>query len=456
MVPYLYFTGQTHLDVCELLASHNGLGPTPQSVYINFLFTRSDKARQITALIKLVRVGKLRVRSVTSDFIGPEFADLLGDGICINLRTPRNYKLINIKQFIWFFVKILLHRFYHLLRHRGLKSNVVVRAWHEGADHAYPEIVKSATLLLYPVAGNLLRHIRYYRLCRTKGRSISIMGLPYRLLDIPKILLRWKNRERLLVEAEAYGFRKHAQEINAMGVDAVYTTDECEMASGELHGMLMDHGVKCVNSSHGIANYGPFVKYTHWSFYNEQQLLFYRKRSCFESCNVRTILPPEAKPRTVGPSEYDPIVVYAQGNWLPSGKLYEARLEKEAVMRAKKACKELGLSLVIKAHPNMRTGSANRLHRQYGVDPLRRMEDISDRHPIFLNLLSTSYYTFMLHGPALLLMNDLIHPQDIFGYDAHCVRLEDIQAELAQFRDSAFWVLCHRQQIEHEKLRTSQ
>lgn len=455
-VPYSCFWSDIHLEVCHRLASHRDLASHLRAVYINLLFTKSDRAKQLTAMIELVRLRKLRVRAVVSDFIEPDFADLLGNEVEIQLRTPTAPNLVDFRWCRRYCLKTLVHRLFRLFRRRNIRAKNVVRAWVDTTDSAYPIKAKTATLLIHPFSASLARQRRYVRRCRREGRDFSLMGLPYRISDIFRIAIKPSKRDMVLVEGEMHAFREGARELLAMGVEHVDTTDDFLVAACEMYRELMEHGVTCVNTSHGIGVYCPYVCYSHFSFYNDQQKLFYQRKGRFETHGFREIIPPEAVIRAEPGSDYEPVIVYLDGPWRQVGKLYEARLGDQAIERIKTACGALGLPFAIKVHPNVSDGEVARVRTDHGVTVAREMSELPGRHPVFMILLSTAYYAFLLDGPIVFIEDDLLRPKEVFGDGAYCVRLEDLEKRLAPFREGSHWASRYRAQIEYERNRASQ
>lgn len=453
-VSHIWYMGATHLSVCERLADQRHIPARLRAVYVNTIFTKSRRAKQVTALVTLLQEKKLDVRAVRSRFIGREFSDLFGNHVDIQIHSLPHSSLIDIKHFARFFCKVFSHRLFRLMRSSPIHAQSVLRAWVDTTDSTYPQHLPSAMLLIYPFAGSQSRQLRYVLRCRKQGRSFSLMGLPYRIGDLLRIARHWSQRETLLVEAEAYAFREHAHDLLAIGVKHVATTDDFSAASCELHGELLSHAVTCTNTSHGVGVYGPYVKYSHFTFYNEHQRDFYGLKGSFATSDLRHIPVPASPPEWTKRQGYEPLLVFVLGNWRQSGKLYEARFEADAIPLIKKASKLLGIPMAIKVHPN--TGSARiiRLRLRHGVQVLRRIEEIGASHPVFLNTLSTSYYAFLHHGPTLFLMDALLQPSRVFGEHIHCVTLEDAEHAIGEYRDRGHWMQRHSEQIENETRRT--
>ena len=455
LVPHHTFMTPTHLEVCERLAARRDVDADLRPVYVNLLFKKSDRAKNLTALISLIEAGRLRVQAVRADFFAAEFADLLGEKVRIEGSPRQRRSVINARQVARFAVKTLAHLVYRRLRTRRLPRPHVLRAWVDTTDSVYPREVEEATLLIYPFTGNALRQVRYVRHCARSGRHFSLMGLPYRWSDPLGVLLGSGQRDRRLVGAEAGAARRHARELRALGVERVSTTDEFEAGSYELHRLLMQDGATCRNTSHGVSVYGPYVHYDHFRFYNEQQLAFYRRRGHFESYDYRSLPGPIGEAAGAVDAPFEPMAVYVQGNWQQSGRFYERRFEEDAIARIRDACRAIGMDFAVKLHPNLRTVNAMWLRARFGVALLRRLEEIGGRKPVFLNMLSTTYYSSLRDGPTVFVADDLLEPWRIFGEGIPCVRLDELEAELARFEEPAYYAERLGAQIAREKGRAA-
>lgn len=443
--------GPTHLAVCELMAASLQAPDRPDPVYVNLLFKKSDPTKNATALITLIESGRLRVRSVTSRFIGPEFRSLLGPDVRIDLRKPRARNAINRRQQIRFALKVGAHLAFRALR-RPLPSRRVVRAWVDTTHAVYPEAVENGSLYIYPFTGNALRQLRFFRRCRDRGWLYSSMGLPYRLGDSVWVLLRPGRRDAIILEAEIRAYRKHAQDFLDWGVEHVLTTDDFEPASCELHGKLIERGVTCLNASHGVGVYGPHVRYSHFRFLNPEQKAFYEQRGLFEKHSYWR-LPEGAAERPPRSGPYRPLVVYLQGNWRQSRRRYESEFEERLVFAAREACRDLGLDFAVKVHPNVRFWNLARLRRR-GIRLIRSLGEIGPSDPIFLNLLSTAYYTYLYDGPTVFVCDDLLQPWKLFGDGILFQRIEDLESELGRFREETHYKSRYEEQIQLERRRT--
>lgn len=452
-VPHSIFWSSTHLEVCEWLASDCAPPPELRSVYVNLIFTKSDRAKEITALIELIRAGHLRAKRVFSKSIGPDFAQRLGGEVEIIRigKGGRPPNLIALRSFVRFALKILSHRVFRMLGPKRLNAKRVIRSWVDTTDATFPDCIADDTTIIYPFAGSPSRQVRYLHHCRKTGRRMALVGLPYRLGDLVQLVLRWGQRDLVVASGELDAQRTHADELADSGVELVHTTDDFSVAAVALHNGLRDRGVRSVNRSHGIGVYGPYVSYSHYQFYNQHQWRFYRQRGEFESFDFRALAPTERHAPRHGGKPYDPVVVYVLGNWRQSRKPFEALLEQRALACLREVCSEQGLPLVAKVHPNVSFSGVLRTKLRHRVQVTRGLQDLEDRNPIFVLMMSTAYYSFLLEGPAIHLADDLLDPRPVFGDEVVCARVEELREVLAGFESAAHWSEQLSAQIERER-----
>ena len=451
MVPSCTFMSETHVEVCERLASRANLSAEVHQVYVNMLVKKSNRARQITALIELNRARQSAIRAVYSDFIGEDLSDLLGPDLILNCGPHRCSDFLELRQIFLFVVKVSAHRLFRLFRNRSLEAEDVVRAWVDTTDQLYPQLVKTATLLIYPFNASPPRQLRYLRRCWLERRNCSMMGIPYRLRDLLRLMTNWRRREAIIATAEARAFQKHACELLNVGMTRIHTTDEFETAGFLLHGKLMDAGVECINTAHGIGLYGPYVAYSRFVCFNQRQRDYYQCRGRMGRFQVNSIVEHDDKKLTDPGDAYRPTVVYLQGNWKQAGKEYEADFELRAINKLKHAAAAIGLPFVVKVHPNVTRRNMRRLEKHTDVTAVRRLEEFDVGHPIFFSLMSTAYYTYLSLGPTCIVHDDLMWPGSLCGSGVCVTHIDELEEYLRSYRHSYYWVSQQQQQLAAER-----
>ena len=145
---------------------------------------------------------------------------------------------------------------------------------------------------------------------------------------------------------------------------------------------------------------------------------------------------------------YRPCIVYVQGNWRRVGKKYEAKFEQRALEAAQSASRALNIPLYVKAHPNFR-GVLRAGGRNQNIRVIDELDQLSLHHLIFLNTISTAYFSFSSYGPTIFLGDDLLDPRRVFGHDISYVTLDKLAEELAKFQAVADWAAIHQAQLSH-------
>lgn len=437
-VPHPTFQGPLHAEVAERLVTELAVPAELHRVYVNFVTKKSSRAKQLSALVALARAGRVAPAKVVSDFIGPGFADLLPEGVRIERSEPPAANLIDRAQLPREWAKLLLHRTFRLLGPWRRPAPHVLRAWVDTSDAMYPKEVEQARLLVYPFDKNPARQLRYLWTCWRAGRSFALAGYPLRARKLLRATLERGRRDRLLVDTEASAARAHAEELLALGVERVSTTDEFEVAACELHDRLGQSGVTSVNSSHGVAVYGPYASYSHFRFFNDLQRDFYAGRGRFDDSSVRHgVADATAAPRA--PEDFAPVLVLIQGNWARAGKHYEAEFEAQVTAAASRTADACGLPFVVKRHPNARRPRPWSRPDAGAPPTIDRIEEAPGRHPVFVNTLSSACYELAKRGPVLFAADGLLDPRGTFGPDIHCVHVDALADEIQRFREARYW-----------------
>ncbi len=454
-VPSTTFMGDTHVEVCERLAQGIELPPRYHGTYVNLLVRKSTTTRQITSLIELQRAGRLEIRAIHAGASLERCSDLFDGDISIQLYPEPQGQLIDYKEACAFVKKFAIHHLFRLLRRRRLKTSTAIRGWVDTADQIYPDLVKATPLLVYPFKARPWRQIQYVRQCLRERRNFSLMGVPYRFHNLVRMLISSRNRDRVMVFTEASSAEKHADELLALGVKFLYEMCEYELAGYLMHEKLIDQGVRTQNTAHGVAVYGPYVRYNLFACYNQLQKRFYQAKGKVDQFQYIPNIPADAVAIPTSEQTFQPVVVYLQGNWRQAGKVYEAELETNVLKNLRTVCEKIGLSLLVKVHPNLTPENENQLRTELKVTTTRTLECEKTTHPIFLTLLSTSYYSYMAQGPIAIVTDDILRPESLFGDGVPSSHVDHLEEYLQPFRQSSHWAACHSQQIEEELSRTS-
>lgn len=437
----------THVEVCERLAAAAAWPVELRRTHVNVLFGKSHCARQVTALIELSRRGCFAVQRVVSDFIGPEFADLFEPNVTIELRTPRRQRLFDRWPFVRFALKAGMHRLFRLMSGRPIRAANVVRGWVDTTDQVYGDLPEDTLLLVYPFAGSRRRQFRYLRRCWRDGRRVRFTGLPYCLADLARMAIQPAARQRILVESEIAAHRRHGEELADMGVKRLYTTDEFAAAGHALHEELIARGVWTTNRAHGAALYGPHVRYSHHRFLNRRQSTHYLANRGIDNWDFAPLPAEIRQPERHGACA----VVFVCGNWRRAGKRYEAAFEERCLAHSARVCRDLGIPLYVRRHPNAGQRRMAQLCLRHGVQPMSAARPADSACPVFINTISSYYYDCLGHGPTIFLRDALLDPRELFGNSVQTVSFEGLAAELATLRNPAEWRRRTQTQLDAER-----
>jgi len=449
-IPHLCYATELHVRISERFAQRANLAEPAHQVYVNYLATRSNLVRQTTALAFLLSTGQLSVRSITSDFIGPDFADLLGGEFEIHLLKPVRTNLIHDSQFRWFAMRVLSHKLFRLLgKWKKIKCTKLIRAHFDLIEKAYPQLIEQVPIFIYPFKTNVFRQRRFLAKCRRLKRSFSHAGFPYRFLDVLRTWRFWNQRDKVLVDAEVRAMVLHAKEITDRGVKEIFVSDEREMGGWVLHEELRKRGVRSTNTFHGIGVYGPYMSYHHLQAYTDPQIDYCRLRGRFGSHAYHPVRAAARSWSIPRHDPYRPMIVYVQSNWRQAGKQYEEHFENQAIATAIQISRELEFPFYIKVHPSTKRRLQQRTKRMFNTEMIANMDEVTGHAPIFLNTLSTAYFDLLSLGPTIFMADDLIDPELVFG-KVPSVKLDRLPAVLACFRDELHWrqVLQQQQQVE--------
>jgi len=281
------------------------------------------------------------------------------------------------------------------------------------------------------------------------------MGLPYRFTDLIRLVFSWKNRDRVMIRSEMRAQRTHASELAKAGVTTVFASDEARPAALEFHGELARRGIRSVITAHGVGVYGPYVRCDHFVFFNRRQREFYEPFAMFGTAEYRSAHPNLKRIRNRPHLEFEPKVIFLQGNWKNAGKEYEYKLEWKGLLKAAEVCREEKLRMVVKVHPNIGVAQLNDLQSIPHVEIVRDLEESESEGSIFVNTLSSSFYDFQTHGPCVFLEDDLLHPQSVFGDEIRTSTVDNLARELRQLSNFKSWQPALLRQCGADQLVTS-
>ncbi|MEQ1903433.1 MAG: hypothetical protein ABL888_04550 [Pirellulaceae bacterium] len=332
----------------------------------------------------------------------------------------------------------------------------MIRAYVETTVRSHSDASNQAMIFTYPFKMNFRRQMQYWRNSWAKSKPVYLMGLPYRWRDPFRLLLNWRNRDLQAVRTEIRAHRCHADEIHKWGFHTVLSDSESETSGCILNKALSTHGIKTANVSHGVGVYGPYIFFDECEFYNESQFEYYRRYSEIAAQRFLVHSPkrdsnPTRIPAPSKPRSTKPVLVMLKGNWDNAGKYFEDQFENEVVSRLKSIALDLKLELFIKFHPNTRTRVRARICKANQARELLGPAFSIPGEAIFVNTLSTVYYSYFDVGPVVFAHDRLQDPRAFFGPGILAVELDDLRSTLEQLQLEPVrdWLVDH--QVRNER-----
>lgn len=413
----IYLT-RSHLEICERLAGKKFSNPDLNKLYVNLVFQKSEKARQLSALAALIKADKVNVLKVTSDFITPDFRDVLGSGIDIEFSRNKNCNLLSKTICITYIIKILLNMFYRLFRNKNLlSSDIVVKAFNRKSEQILGNYFSKAVVLLYPIYPvHFIGDMKFYLHCFLNYDRVSFFGLPYRFSDAIRIIVNCRALDEPLAQIEYAVQLRHANEI--IGLDPrLFLTSDQEFGPGSfvLHRYLSSKHCDTICRSHGAWVDCPIIFYDEYHLFCSGQLEFFSLRNQ----DVQFILesPHESHGKlelqiSEVPSKFSPVVIFVhqgfgRSNLSWNGNFdYEANFEKKAISSAARICQRLGIEFRVKPHPSV---GVRKVKKDFRIDTISSMAELNGEHPIFLNIDSSAFFDFRRLGPTVFVGDEFLN-----------------------------------------------
>lgn len=432
LVPSTVRCLQEHVLLCERVAKLAATDPVEFPVYVNHLVIHSNVLLQFSSLLFLIRTGEIDANKVVIDFELPANIDDLGGGDLVveySRKQPRRNYLRN-GLFVSFFFKFCAHRLYRLLRRRLSPSDKLIRAYVDTTIRSYEGVVSESNVFVYPFKTNFFRQVEFLRHCRRRQLPATRMGLPYRIMAMFGLLWKFNRRDMQLVRIEIAVHRAHAIEIEKLGFKEVLSDSESETVGCVLNQELRNRDIVTVNTCHGVGVYGPYIDFEHCVFFNPIQKEFYDNRAHIRHFYYRRSA--KLDEITQGPTkDLGPVqIVLLQGNWENAGKLYEMEFEARVSHELKRIAVELDIPFVIKVHPNTNAAQIQGIEQEFGVPAKKQLDRLGKRRFIFVNTLSTAYYSFLNCGPILFARDQLLDPTLVFGDSICTVYVDDLASKI--------------------------
>ncbi|MEJ5864144.1 hypothetical protein [Pseudomonas farsensis] len=436
-------------QVCERLADASGFSGVRRKVLVNLYALKSQRVREILAVMLLLRTHDEAVQQV---HVHDDIAQLLEVFALAQGRTTSMGKYgghyIGRSAVLSVFLKAVSHRLFRLWPVTARQVCSMVRGWVDVTASMYPMQVRTAALLLYPFPYGLRRQFKFYRQCRAMGIQPRLAGLPYSLLEAAKLLFAQVALAERIVTFEAGAYERYAEELLDAGVRHIYTSDEFEAAAIALYEPLLNRGVKVLNTAHGIGLYSPYVAYSEFLGFNRVQLAFYKSRCPQLQTRLRdgknTVL---ALPEISQAKSLPVAVVLLDQNFIHYGCLPEAAVLLRSRAALAEYCAQRTVPYLIKVHPNTKDTELSALAAP-GAVLVRQWEALQDYRLIFLAINSTAFYDVQGHAPALIYKDDAFFPEVYFGDGLLTFNVDDLASKLDPLLDEQNWLAAARRHAE--------
>ena len=454
--PSLVRRSTEHLSLCERVASSKPLNADEHRVYVNHLVVHSTFLLEISSLLFLIQQNQVEVKRLVVSREFPDQLDFAGRKLVVETRGRKSDQFLPTRFFLWFLLKLVGHMAFRRSSRPQKHQGIMIRAYVETTMRSHSDESQQNVIFAYPFKTNFRRQLRYLRSSWAKSKPVFLMGLPYRWLDPFRLLVNWRNRDLQAVRTEIRAHHCHADEIHKWGFHTVLSDSESETSGCILNEALSGHGVKTANVSHGVGVYGPYIFFDECKFYNESQFEYYRRYS--EIAEPRYLVhSPKGNSTSADtvpapPTQSSkPVLVMLKGNWDNAGKYFEDQFETTVISRLKSIALDLKLEFFIKFHPNTNTRDRARICKENHAQELLGPASSVGGDAIFVNTLSTVYYSCFDIGPVVFAFDRLQDPRAVFGPGILAVELDDLRSTLEQLqpRPVRNWLVEH--QIRNER-----
>lgn len=438
--------------VCEQKARNSGLSGIRHKVLVNLYALKSSRIKDLAALVYFLReeghkCAQIQVHDDVLELLAaflPEF--------CATVVSLGPYRRPYITPSITAFIglKIICHRLFRLCNWRAAPASVIVRGWVDVTASMYRSELLGAQLLLYPFPYGLIRQYRFYRECRQQRLDVRLAGLPYRWSALLK-LLSLRPQVEQIVEIEVQAYERYSDELLAQGVQALYTSDEFEVASVALYEHLIASGVKVVNTAHGVGLYAPYVAYSEFRGVNFAQADFYRLRWPALQPVVRQGKNSVLALDEAAQARHLPVaVVLLDQNFMDFNCIAEAQalLRTQALLEA--ACASHDLALFLKVHPNSKDDTAGE-RQGNALQRIKQWTDIKGWRPIFVTVNSTAFYDVQGYGPILICNEPSFFPEIYFGEGLLTYTFENLEQRIEALLDENSWHDASKRHAQRER-----
>lgn len=414
------------LEICEFIADNFyefRRDSTEWEVLVNFLSLHSEKTKIITAVVLLSRIES--ISEINVSYIGSEFSFLFEYDIYFHNSVGQNSNFINKSRVLSSFIKYFPNRLYFSLKNKKIeKTTSVIRSWVDVDEELHKKHINEATIYIYPFGINLERGFRFIKHCFKRYKNVSLMGVPYSLKLLIKIL--FSSREKMdyaIINYEIEAMKRHSKEFKYF--DYIYTSDEFIPAINSLYSEFLSNK-SVINNAHGIGFYNPYIKYTKMIVFNNSQKDYYQKRNSSINYSIKYN-------NNIELTKFDKtlptnIIYIDQGNLTNYGLLYEDRLQHKVISKLEEIHNQMELKCFIKFHPNRKLKEKKLFLKNHNIfKEIRSFNNYFKINFIFINLYSTAYYDFKKYGNFLFIKEDFFDPSYYFGKTINVLGVKELE-----------------------------
>ena len=391
-------------------------------LFTNMIAQKSAQARLYTSIFFLAQHSK--IDEVRLPELGQDQAHLFPKGVRFYFEKS-THELFNARGLkIEVLKKYGINSLFRIFRsNHNFGQEKLVRAWTEVNAHLYPEEIQTSCVYIYPFGLNLRRGLAFMRRCFQEYNQVSLMGVPYSLVDCIKVLVAGTNNVHLrYLEFEFRGYSRHKKHLSRFA--EIYTTDDFAPGSFVLYNNIGPK-TRVTNKAHGIGMYNPFVSYSHFHCFNKTQSNFYEHFNQETSFTVpATTLPASLSP----PYE---CLLFVDQDLEARGCAYEANLQSKILSTMDKWATSTGRTFSIKFHPNRSEASKRQiLASNASVQEVRNFDNLPSSNILALNLYSTAYFELSEKYNVLFIEDDLLNPRILFGPELNTVHISQLSSTI--------------------------
>lgn len=446
LFPSTLYNSEKHAEICEKIAKYflkdTKINDYSFRILVNFLFIKSDFAKEITALNELLSRSSFTTKKIVVKPIYLRILDLIPENLPQNIFIEQNkvFNILPTNVFLAAFIKTIFNIIYRRIgKNKNIKKKVV-RAWVDVNELMYSEKICNSTILLYPFFLNFNRHFLFVKRCVDLNYDYVFTGIPYSLKKLFKCFVYPQDRLLNYLDFESSAYVRHANELIQKGVSEFYTSDEFEIASFVLASEFKKKNIISVNTAHGVGNYSPYTCYTVFNTINDAQEVFYKKRSPqlkFERrFNFNSPFTTKSQINIESNEKY--LVVFIHATMEKAGLKYEAAFQKQVLSSLNKISKfyHHEIDFMIKIHPNTSKSEINKMGLYRGLKLFHSYELLHQYNVekiLFINIFSTLYYEIKDAVKVLFVCDDILDAKVFFGDEIDIIRLDALEQYILEW-----------------------